>query len=319
MAAPTETIAPGRAAIEQAAAWHVELAEEDCGEARKAAFEAWLAADPAHRIAFERMQAIANRAARQDDVTRSALETALIRRPRGVSALVLAFAACAVLLSGIAVNSPTVRSRLADERTDIGELRSASLASGDRITLDTDSAADVDDDGRSVSLWQGGIMVDVRPHLARSLTVWTPHGTARALGTRFSVRTDSRASVVTVIESRVEACSAQGVRHCVALAPGESVRLDAEGVHPLDDVDPTAASSWADGLLIADDTPLSVVLGELNRYRLGTIRFTASDIAGLSVTGTVPLTDADRALASISVALPVIVEEQGGLLTVRRR
>lgn len=315
--APTDPGAPTRAVIEQAAAWRVQLADEDCTEADRIHFENWLSADPAHRIAFDRMGGIEGRALRQDRIGRSALNAMLSRRSR-IAPLTVSIAAAA-LLGWMAAHNPQVRSRIADERTGVGEIKPATLAAGDRIMLDSDSAADMDAQHRTIRLWRGGVMATVRPGQPRPFIIRTPQGAARALGTRFSVRITGDVTTVDVIESHVEACAAQGDKRCVTLAPGQSARLDAQGAHRLADVDPMAAGAWSDGLLIADDRPLASIVDELNRYRTVPIHYAADDIAGLRLSGAFPLTDTDRALASIVAAVPVVIEDGADGITLKRR
>lgn len=147
----------------------------------------------------------------------------------------------------------------------------------------------------------------------------TPQGTARALGTRYSVRVESDVTTVRVVESRVEACAARGNRTCVMLLPGQSARLDGRGAHRTGDVDPAGESAWADGVLLADDRALASVLDELNRYRRDKIRYARADVAGLRLSGSFSLTDTDRALKNIAAALPVTVDRSPRDPIVRRR
>lgn len=319
MVARTDTDKPDRAAVEQAAMWQAQLADEDCTDADRAAFEAWLNADLAHRTAFDRMSAIAGRVARHKASGRKTLEN-LAKRPRpprGVLAVLL-LGATAGLLGWAVRDNPAVRAPMAGQRTAVGQLKSAALPAGDQIILDTDSAADIRPD-RSIRLWRGAVMARVEPGQPQPFIVRTPQGSARALGTRFSVRADGASTVVTVIESHVEACATGRTRRCLTLAPGQVARLDAAGAHRLANVDPVAGAAWSQGLLIADDRPLAQVLDELNRYREAPIRYSAADLAGLNLSGALPLTDSNRAMATIRAALPVRVSNEPDGLHVSRR
>ncbi|MCE7796579.1 FecR domain-containing protein [Sphingobium sufflavum] len=260
---PNDQAAPTRAMIEQAAAWRVQLADADCTDTDRAGFESWMCLDPAHRIAFDRMGRIEGQAMRQDRIGRTALTAMLSRRSRTLPLALIVGGT--VLLSRLATHNPYVRSRLADERSGIGQIRPATLATGDHILLDSDSAADVDGSGRTVRLWRGGVMATVRPGQPHAFIIRTAQGSARALGTRFSVRISGDTTIVEVIESHVEACTTQSHAACLTLAPGQSACLDARGAHRLPDVDPFTAGAWSEGLLVADDRPLSGIIDELNR------------------------------------------------------
>jgi len=319
MVSRTDPAEPSRATVEQAAAWQAQLADEACDEADRTSFDAWLNADPSHRIAFDRMGAIADRVVRQDPIRRTALHGLLSRRQRRAGALGVILLAGAGLLAALAAQNPAVRTRMADERSAIGELRPARLAGGDRITLDSDSAADLDDGARTVRLWQGAVMARVRHGSSRPFVVRTPQGSAIALGTQFSVRIEDGATVVAVVESRVEACAAHGDAACLVLTAGQSARLDDHGAHRLADIDPVAEAAWGDGLLVADDMPLVQLIERLNRYRPDPIRYRAAELEGLSLSGSFPLRDPDRALASIGAALPVTVDRTVEGPVLRRR
>jgi len=298
--------------------WQARLGYEGSDAAERALFDRWVTAHPSHRVAFDRMSRIAGRVAHQDAVGQTALDTMLTKRPRrGWLAILLLGGAG--LLGWSAAQSPVVRSHIADTRTARGEVRSVLLATADRVTLDSDSAIDVDDARRSVRLWRGGIMAEVEHGDPRAFVVRTSNGTARALGTAFSVRIDGDATIVAVVKSRVEACADEGTRVCLTLRPGQAARLDGAGAHRLADVDPAVEAAWSEGLLIAEDMPLAQVIDRLNRYRQTPIRYQAAALKGLSLSGVFPLTDGDRALASIGAALPVTVEHTADGVTVRRR
>jgi transmembrane sensor len=311
MVAQTESAEPVRVVVEQAAGWYAQLTDENCSDANREAFAAWLNTDPTHRIAFDRMAAIADRTSPQDPVARVALRKLMVRRPRNASILVmlaLASLSGTVFMGRLAADDPRIRARIANDRTAIGELRTTRLQTGDSITLDSDSAADVGEPDRSVTLWRGGMMAKVQTGLPTPFVVHTRNGTARALGTQFSVRVAGGHTIVAVIDSRVEVCAASAEQSCLTLSAGQSARLDTSGSHRIPDNDPQVEAAWSEGLLVADDRPLASVLLDLNRYRSDPIQFSAAELDGLRVTGTFPLTDTDRALSSIGSALPVTVE-----------
>lgn len=319
MATRTEQAEPDRQTIQEAAAWHAQLGDEECSEDDRAAFARWLAASPANATAFDRMTEVAGRVASQGPVGRTVLSAMLGSRRRPNLAIGMFLLAGGSLIGWAASENPSIRASIADRRTSIGELASVSLASGDRLKLDTDSAADIDRGDRTIRLWRGGIMAMVRAGLAQPFIIRTDNGTAQALGSRFSVRVEGDATLVSVIEHSVRACPAQRDRTCLILGEGQSARLDRDGVHRLGDADPAAISAWSEGLLVVEERPLARILDELNRYRRHPIRYDPADLIDLRVSGTFPLTDTDRALTSLSMALPVAIDRDGTAVTVRRR
>jgi transmembrane sensor len=247
MTARTDPAEPNRAVIEQAAMWQARFADEECDAAARAAFDHWLNEHPSHRIAFDRMSSIADRLSDRDAIERTALQAMLSPRSRRNALGAIVLLGGAGLAAWMASYDPSVRARVAGERTTIGEIRQVTLAKEDRVTLDSDSAADIDETGRSVRLWRGGVMANVTKGSAQPFVIRTSQGTARALGTRFSVRIGADATIVAVIESSVEACANQVVQRCLTLGPGQSARLDRRGVQRLADIDPATETAWSDG------------------------------------------------------------------------
>lgn len=316
MVARTE---PGRAVIEQAAFWQAQLADEDCDEESRRAFRRWLQADAAHGTAYDRMTALTGRVAGRDPIQRTALGMMLDGKRQGRGLLALALIGTATAMAWIGSGNPDIRARIADEKTAVGEQQRATLASGDGLVLDSATAADIDDEARTIDLWRGAIMASVARGQPRAFVIRTPQGTARALGTQFSVRVEGGVTTVAVVESRVEMCAATGSRPCLTLAAGQSATMGAAGISRIGDVDPVAEKAWSEGLLVVDDRPLGEVLDRLNRYSRRPIRYSAGDLRGLHVSGTFPLTRPDRALTSLKAALPIAVDQADGEISVRRR
>lgn len=313
------TCEPTRAVVEQAAAWQAWAGDVDRNPAEQADLDIWLAKDPSHRIAFDRMGAIAGRVVRHDPIERAALRTMLSRPGRRVGLGALLLLGSVTVSGWWAVDNPAFRSHVAGERSGIGMMRPVNMATGDQITLNSDSAADVDNGQRAIHLWHGGLFARVKHGVERSFVVHTPQGTARAMGTEFTVHIEGNTTIVAVIGSRVEACAGAARLRCVILGAGQAARLDGRSVAMLPNIDPATEAAWLDKLLIADDMPLVTVIERLNRYREQPIRYRSSDLAGLNVSGTFPVNDADRALVSIAAALPVTVDVgTNGIIVTRR-
>ncbi len=319
MVAQTDPAEPGRDVIEAAACWQAELTDENCGEESRRAFRHWLQADEAHRIAFDRMSALAGKVTDRTPIERSALGLMVERKPRSRAAILLLVVGASSALTWMGIQEPTVRSRLANQKTAVGEQQHRNMLTGDVLVLDSDTAADVHDSTRAIRLWRGGLMATVAKNQDHDFVVRTPQGTARALGTQFSVRVEDDVTTISVIESRVEACSRAGNSACLVLRAGQSARMDAQGVRRIADIDPVSEKAWSDGLLVVDDRSLVEVISQLNRYRREPVNFSEADLHGLHVSGTFPLTDTDRALTSLQAALPIIVERDGQGTSIRRR
>lgn len=156
---------------------------------------------------------------------------------------------------------------------------------------------------RLLSLHAGEILVETaadRMVPPRAFVVHTAHGHVRALGTRFTVRTDARGTRVAVLRDAVEIAAGPGT---VVVREGQRVRFTVAALGTPDRLD-EAETSWTGGALIVSDWRLGDLVAELARYRSGHLGCGAP-VAGLRVSGAFPLHDTDRALAALEQSLPV--------------
>lgn len=300
------TRAPTKAMVEQAALWHARL-DDDQADTDRSAFEAWCALDPLHAIAFQRISGIDARLRLRGSVEQAALQRMWHPKTAPVSAIL-----GAILLGAIgwlALQQPAVAIRLADYRTQPGVQLPIALADGSKLLVDTDSALNthISTNERRIELLRGEIHAEVAKGHSVSFIVRTADGSARALGTAYTVRKNAADTVVTVLESNVEVCAATA-RSCLELAAGQRARVRSSGVERLPDVDADSASAWTRGWLAVDDTPLPMVLAELNRYRRTPIVYDAATLAQFSVSGHFPLRDTDRALLTLARSLPLTID-----------
>ncbi|CAB3676956.1 FecR family protein [Achromobacter pestifer] len=323
---PADGPHPAQSIVERAAQWCATIHGGDATSAELDACRRWRAEHPDHELALRRLEAVWSGfdtaaactspvAARQIIAASLTPET---RRPRAkAAALLAAIVTAAAVWAGLRVAPPAWL--LADHRTRTGEWRVVELPDHSRITLNTDSAIDVQYDGaqRLIALRRGEILVEVAKEASgRPFIVQTPDGTAQALGTRYVVRLASGHTDVSVTESIVRACTAAAPAACVQLASGQRARLSPAGVAGLPDVDPEAAQAWTHRSLAVDNQPLASVLDELARYRNGRISYDASALAGLRVSGVFPLDDTDRALQALLSSLPLTIRRCTPLLVV---
>ncbi|MEN0108513.1 MAG: FecR domain-containing protein, partial [Pseudomonas sp.] len=137
----------------------------------------------------------------------------------------------------------------------------------------------------------------------RPLTVVTPHGRVRALGTDFNVRLGEKNTAVTVLEHAVEVRSRLAPDTPQRLNAGEQLQFDARAVGPVRVADANV-SAWSRGMLVAIDWRLGDFIAELSRYRPGHLSC-APEVADLRVSGAFTLNDTDAVLANLTASLPV--------------
>jgi len=301
-----------RRAIREAADWYARLHAGGRTAALQADWEHWHAADPAHREAWRRVQAVHERFGQvPGPIAGPALAGVPAARRAVLRSLVLL--AAGGLGGSLAYRALPWRAWQADYRSGVGERREFVLADGSRLLLNTASAVDVAFDGRRrlLRLQAGEILVATHPDAAappRPFVVATRHGLVRALGTRFTVRLEDDRTVAAVQEAAVEIQPADAPQQRMRLEAGERAGFSARGVDA-SRPDEALSSSWAAGSLVVVDMPLARLVEELGRYRPGVLSCDP-EVARLNVSGAFPVDDTDRALAALAESFPVRIQRR---------
>ena len=293
--------------LEAAARWYVQLVDQPNNIDERQAWQLWLDADPRHRAAWSRMQALEQRLGGVSaDIVRPTLGRAGNKRRRTLQLLTLLMVAGT---AGIAAReSNGLRTYIADQRTRTGERRQVRLADGGVLDINTLSAVDVEytDTRRLLRLHQGEIHIQTAADsLRRPFEVETPEGRVLALGTRFNVYSDSGQTRVAVLEHAVEVRPRDSLQAPLRIEAGQQVvftSLQAES--------PAAASpgvgAWTAGKLVALDQPLGNFLEALSRHRPGVLVCDPA-VADLRLSGSFRLGDTDAILENLAASLPVKV------------
>lgn len=304
----------------EAVAWYARLCSGSAGEADRQAWLRWHAAHPDHQRAWQRIEAM--RATLQQapagiasPVLRARLATAGQGRRQVLrSVLLLAGSGTLGYLSWqSAQRHGLVQPLLADYSTAIGRQRRVALPDGSLLILNTGSAVDVrfDAQQRRVRLLSGEILVETARHRQgsaapadpRPFIVETRHGSARALGTRFTVRQFDAHAQVTVLDDAVELRAAQVPARAVIVRAGQQARLTSSAIEAPEQAD-DSAGLWHTGNLLVNDRSLGEVVAELARYRRGRLVCDAA-VAQLRISGVFPLADTDRALLLLVQSFPL--------------
>lgn len=309
--------------LDEAIAWQLRLDGGDAGEPPPG-LAAWLACHPDNARAWKQLQHIDNELRSLTPLRADALRTALNRKPRRRGARTLAASlvvATTLLLGGVVADrQQPLGNLLADHHTGTGEIRSVTLPDGTEVILNARSAIDLafDRNLRGIRLLAGEISVRTAHGDTRPLVVHTAQGSLRALGTRFTVRSEAARSTLIVTQSAVIAraatCSPLPGAPCERerrIAAGQGIHLDTDGPGTPWSA-PAESDAWRDGMLVVEDAPLGEVVAELRRHRRGFLSI-SPQAAALRVTGTVPLADTDSALEALTHALPVHLARRSGL------
>lgn len=290
---------------EQAAYWIVQLSADDehTRASARAGFAAWKAQDPLHASAAAGMEnllgqvhAVRGTAGGDTRPARAALAAVAPRRRRPLAAGVATAMLVLMLVVGF-ITSDRPAYLLADLRSPTGQWRSHTLADGSRLTLGSDTAVNVrfTNGERHLQLVQGELLVEVAKDARRPFIVDSRHAALRALGTRFTVRQQDEATILSMLESKV---AVQLPHHAdTVVAAGQRTRITAGGVAPLEPFDAASLQdAWRAHQLVVDDRPLPEVLDELARHRPGQLRYDRAQLQAIRVAAVLPLDDTDEAL-----------------------
>ncbi|WP_094815896.1 FecR domain-containing protein [Bordetella genomosp. 12] len=292
--------------LDQGLQWLVLMWSGEASEHEQAALRQWRGAHPDHERAWQRLQHMDSRLL---DMTPAPAVRALAAsgrqqaRRKALRLMGLGLAAGAGLgAAGLAWREIPVYT--AAYRSATGQRRDITLEDGTRITLNSDSAIDVDFDARArrVILRRGEIYIETghAPSAAgRPFLVRTNQGDVRALGTRYSVWQQPQHVSVNVFEGAVEILPEDG--QALRLQAGEGTVFNARGAERPQAAQPAA---WVQGLLVAERMRLDDFLAQVGRYRPGFLRC-EPQVADLIVSGVYPLADTDRILAALQTALPL--------------
>jgi transmembrane sensor len=325
------------ARLEAAIAWHVRLA----GDAQLddwRAFTAWLEADAENRAAFDCTDALAA----EIDLHKGDLPANAAAIP--ASGILLAFrhhvqsgwtssravatgliAMAAIVLLAIFVQPHFYESSTVEAfATQIGERKNLQLADGSEIQLNTDSKISVtlERQRRTVRLEKGEALFDVASDPSRPFHVMIGDQHVQVVGTAFNIIRHDGDVAVTVVSGvvQVSRASAPAGDTQVRLTRGDQfVRHDGDREYRLTKVDPAVATAWREGRLVFEDTPLSEVVSNLNRYFPKIIHIEDKSIEHLRFTGILKMDDEGAVLRRLEAFLPVAVQEQGDDVLLTRR
>lgn len=307
--------------IEQAAAAWLARRESGWSEVEQAQFRSWRDASIAHRVAWIRIDAGWQRAARlkalgaglpsdavpppgawpelpgrqEDEHGTSTVNdlrdvafrgrVSASRRPARWPAL----AAVLCVAAGIGVWWQFGGVERTGHATALGETQRVALADGSVLQLSSDSRVDVvySRRKRSVSLTQGEAFFEVASDPDRPFAVEADGRRVVAVGTRFSVRRGETEMRVAVTEGRVRLEDAAQRGAPTMLVGGMLAIVGSEGVRlhqqSIEEMDDLL--SWRDGLLVFRGTPLSEAVAEFNRYNAHKLVVDDPQVASIPVGG----------------------------------
>jgi transmembrane sensor len=194
--------------------------------------------------------------------------------------------------------------------SEVGELRSVTLADGSHMDLNTATEATVDFDRvrREIQLTLGEGLFEVAKDPARPFVVRTRLVSVRAVGTVFAVRAVNHRVDVTVTEGVVEVVntngSDSGVTHRVAA--NERATVTETGHIEIRSVSHAEAErrlAWREGLIEFDGESLTDAVEEINRHNHRHVLVGDPTLARRPIVGRFRANDPDDFAATVAIAL----------------
>lgn len=290
---------------DQAIAWFARLQDSKSTQYDRIEFTEWLAANPNHQAAYDKVVQLWQAPAFNTALGHYAAIPLPLPALRKWYPQRWAAAACVVLMTGwVLMAAGLIERWQADLVTGTGEQRREVLADGSTLILNTDSVVKLDyaGDRRGVTLLSGEAYFEVQPDKARPFIVTTAQGTVRVVGTRFTVKTGDVTQVD--VESGIVICTSQQ-GESRQLTAGQHTDIANQSVAAISQIDTSRAFAWLKGRLIFQDQPLTEVIAELDRYHPGAIVIANAKLGQTRITGNYKLEDTAaivRSLAEIAGA-----------------
>lgn len=291
-------------ALDEAVSWHVRLSEAD--EQAWAEFTAWLEADPAHRMAFDRVEDNDRELDTEVFGDLSEVETPVLASPirRFAPWIAATGIAASVVLAFLFFNRAPAPVEYA---TRAGETRTLHIADGTEININTATILRVDGP-RHVTLEKGEALFHVASDPRHPFVVTSGDRNIRDIGTVFDVLHNAETVTVVVAEGRVGVSPRAQTGREVALQQGDRlVHSEATGATTVEKIDPDQALAWRRGYLIYRNAPLSAVVSDLNRYFPAPVALDP-EAATQRFTGVLRIDNQNAVLNRLSQFLPVKVD-----------
>ncbi|WP_129781584.1 FecR family protein [Peristeroidobacter soli] len=312
--------------LEEASSWVIELSEADLDAQQRGQLDRWLRRSPEHVQAFLEISAAWEESSRLEAPRGGELDaliarviaennvvplatskpTTSVRREPRSRVRRLAIAASVVL----AVGTLAWWARPESYSTRIGEQRSIALADGSVVQLNSQSQLRVrfSKNQRLVELSRGQALFEVFKDASRPFIVVSDGASVKAVGTQFDVNHHKQGIVVTVVEGRV-AVTQPSAAQPMYLVAGDKVTLGSNVAPRTERANVDNAVAWTHRRLIFDDTPLTEVIEEFNRYNVRRFVINDASLEGFHIRGTFDANKPERLVTFLSQRFDLSVVE----------
>ena len=280
---------------ERAAEWFVLVTSGSAAASEVADCEAWQAADPRNRAAYEKLSAfyrsdLLGTAVRNTQAGVGSPTRRPARRRSPLPPLSWAAAGLAACLC-IAFAANEWSRWTSDFSSRVGEIKQIALDEGSAMILDSDSAADrqFTADLRRVDLREGRAHFDVASDPSRPFIVEARGLEVTVTGTAFDVQLLDEGLRVAVEHGAVTVRQRDAEAQTAVLNAGQAAVFDGNGTILFrDDI---ARFDWRNGRFKFRRETVAAVMKRLERYIPGRIVVLDAEIAGQHINGSYPLDD----------------------------
>ncbi|MEL7025314.1 MAG: FecR domain-containing protein [Pseudomonadota bacterium] len=321
--------------------WRVTLSDDGVSPEDRARFAQWYDASPLHAHAFDQAetfwQALGTLKAEQinahylvpGDQERRAKPLLAFHWYQWAAGVAALFIVTLLIRSLVGINGDS--DIMATERsfvTAIGESLDVTLDDGTQLSLgpSTELRVVFGQRERALYLTTGQIFLDVASDPDRPLVASVGAFDARVVGTAFDLRSISGKTSVEVVEGVVAVSYPYIIRgelselrrsRTVNAGSGVSASKETGLVDPYS-INSNRIGAWRKGRLIFEDTLLSDMIDDLNRYNTRSVRLNDPDgeLSTATVTGAFDASDTDSILTTLTEILPVTLSEMDGVVEI---
>lgn len=276
---------------ELAAQWLMQVRDAPADAAVQRAFDAWLAVDDAHRLAYLDALIAFNAAAETSTPAYAVASPGWVRRHPVWLGSTIAVLAVVTVLFGQRW-SEQVR---ADETSAPGVARELVLTDGTQLRLAPDSAIAIDFSAgeRDIELLRGAVTIDVAAD-SRPLILRHHQTTVRDIGTRFTVQTAPEVLRVGVVSGLVEVTRAD--RAAVRIPAGEQIEWHGAAVEQR----PWQEHRDVTDMLLLDHAPAALALAQWAAFEGSRVQWIGTPPSDISLDAALPMRSAEERHAALA-------------------
>jgi transmembrane sensor len=285
----------------EAAAWLARLRADDRTPADEEAFQAWLAAAPAHTAAFEAVSSVWDIAGGLPRDLRGYKRQPMVSDRRQI----LAGLGVLVVAGGTFSAWRSAQARV--YQTDVGEQKHVVLEDGSQVFLDTNTRINVkiDDTVRNAELMYGRADFNVFPDSSRQFIVSAADRKIVTGASEFDVQQENGRVSILLIKGSASLQSVSSAERTQVMRTGERLVTGQTGTSRLDRPNLAPLQAWRTGRAIFENDRLSQAIFEMNRYSTDKLEIENPAIADMRVSGVYYVGDNVAFASSISKLLPV--------------